>query len=78
MQTMPRLKPPKEVVCPCGNTLTLDRHRTWCEKCGKAVYYEVQDQRRHKFNSLYITGLILLVFGFLTYVFIELIVRPLI
>ena len=70
-------KPPKKVTCRCGNTLTLDRYRTWCEKCGQAVYYNAKNQRRHKLNTIYISALILSVFGFLAYIFVELIAKPL-
>ncbi len=74
---MPATKTPKQATCQCGNILTLDRYRTWCEKCGQPVYYDAKDQRRHKMNSLYIIGLIVSVFGFLTYIFVELIAKPL-
>jgi len=74
---MPQTKPSKTKTCSCGNTVTVNRFRTWCEKCGQAVYYEDKDQRRHKINTIYVGAMIVMVLGFLTYVFIELIAEPL-
>lgn len=75
---MPELKPPKKVTCQCGNRLTVDSQRTWCEKCGQPVYYKAKEQQRHKYNTIYIGALIVTVFGFLAYIFIELIATPLV
>lgn len=74
---MPELKQTKQVTCACGNRMELDRHRTWCEKCGQAVYYDARDQRKHKFNNYYIIAIFVTVMGFLTYIFIEMIAKPL-
>ena len=74
---MPDKKAPITKTCACGNPITVDRHRTWCEKCGQPVYYNAKDQNHHKLNTIYVGAMIVLVLGFLTYVFIELIAEPL-
>lgn len=69
--------PPKDVQCKCGNQLTVDSVRTWCEKCGKPVYYNPKDQNKHKLNNYYISILILAAIAFLGYIFMEMIAVPL-
>lgn len=68
---------PKTVTCRCGHSFTADRDRSWCEKCCEAVYYNVKDKNKHRYNSMYVVGVILAVITFLTYVFMELIAVPL-
>jgi len=68
---------PKEVTCDCGHTFTIDRRRYWCEKCGKPVYYDLREKHQHKYNTLLVYGIFLAAITFLTYVFIELIVKNL-
>ena len=67
---------PKEIQCDCGHTFTIDRKRYWCEKCANPVYYDAKDKKKHKYNTMYVYGVILGVITFLTYIFIELIVTP--
>jgi predicted nucleic acid-binding Zn ribbon protein len=69
--------PAKTVTCACGHSFTSTRHRSWCEKCCDAVYYHDKDKNRHRFNSMYVVGVIVAVVMFLTYVFMELIATPL-
>ncbi len=68
---------PKQVTCQCGNTFVSSRDRIWCEKCADAVYYHDKDKNKTKLNNIYVTGVIVAVVGFLTYVFMELIAHPL-
>ena len=68
---------PKPVTCQCGHTFTSSRDRSWCEKCASAVYYHEKDKNKDKLNHLYVTGVIVAVMGFLTYVFLEIIATPL-
>ncbi|GAB6905519.1 hypothetical protein DESC_290026 [Desulfosarcina cetonica] len=68
---------PKTAICRCGHTMTLTRHRTWCEKCCEAVYYHEKDKNRHRINSIYVVGVILAAITFLTYIFMEMIAVPL-
>jgi len=67
---------PKQITCRCGHSFTIDRHRSWCEKCCDAVYYHEKDRNKYRNNNIYVIGLILAAVTFLTYVFIELIASP--
>jgi hypothetical protein len=67
----------KQVTCRCGHAFITDRNRSWCEKCCEAVYYHEKDRNKHRLNHLYVTGIIVAVVTFLTYVFMELIATPL-
>ena len=67
---------PKTVECQCGNAIEMTQESDWCTQCANKVFYEEKDQRRHRWNSIYIYGIVLAVVTFLTYVFLELIVKP--
>ena len=68
---------PKQVTCQCGHSFVSDRDRSWCERCANAVYYHKKDRNKFKLNNMYITGVIVAVITFLTYIFMELIAHPL-
>ena len=68
---------PKAVTCQCGHTFTSNRDRIWCDRCAHAVYYHEKDKNKYKHSNMYITGVIVAVLTFLTYVFMELIATPL-
>lgn len=67
--------PPKEISCGCGHQLLMQKRFDWCINCGKRVYYHSRDRRWGKLRHYYVLTLILAIFGFLTYVFIELLVK---
>ena len=69
--------PAKEVTCQCGNTMTLEVRNLRCIKCGKHLFYNAQEARRHRFNIFYVVALFALAAGFITYLFMEMIVKPL-
>ena len=73
---MPAL-PPKDVVCDCGHALTIERNKILCIKCGKYVFYNAAERRKHKTNKMYIVLAIASALGLITYFFIELIAKPL-
>ena len=73
---MPSL-PPKDVVCDCGHAFTIERNKILCIKCGKYVFYNVEERRKHKTNTIYIVLAIAAALGLITYFFIELIAIPL-
>jgi hypothetical protein len=56
--------------------MTIDRRRYWCEKCMNPVFYNPDDKRKHKMNSYYFWGVVLAVFTFITYLFLEMVVTP--
>ena len=73
---MPTL-PPKDVVCKCGHTMTIDRKKILCIKCGKYVFYNEEERRKHQTNTVYVVIAFASALGLITYFFIELIVTPL-
>jgi hypothetical protein len=67
----------KKVKCDCGEIVALREKKKWCDKCGKPVFYDPKDARRHKINNIYIVTLVVAAFTFLTYIFLEMIASPL-
>jgi hypothetical protein len=68
--------PPKELRCSCGHTFVSDKNKTWCNQCMQPVFYNSKDQRANRLNNYYTCAAVVLVMGFLTYLFIELIMGP--
>jgi hypothetical protein len=68
---------PKEVACKCGHVSTLETNKLLCIKCGKYVFYNSQEKRRHQAKTIYAVVMLALGLGFVTYLFIEMIVTPL-
>jgi DNA-directed RNA polymerase subunit RPC12/RpoP len=68
--------PSKEIVCDCGNRITSQQRSNWCPKCGRQVFYDPKDKLKGRINRIYITALMALIIGLVTYFFIELIVTP--
>jgi len=73
---MPSL-PSKDVVCDCGHAFTIETKKIMCIKCGKYVFYNAEERRKHKTNTVYIVLAIASALGLITYFFIELIATPL-
>jgi hypothetical protein len=69
--------PPKEVLCKCGHVSSLETNKLLCIKCGKYVFYDSQEKRRHQAKTIYAVVMLALGLGFITYLFIEMIVTPL-
>jgi len=68
---------PKTVECKCGHAFETNLHKSWCEKCCSPVFYHAKDQRRHKWSSYYMMTVMATVLLFVTYLFVELIAKPL-
>jgi hypothetical protein len=68
---------PKEVACECGHAMTLTLRKLRCVKCGKYIFYNELEKRRHRVNSIYFLMMFALGVGFVIYFFIEMIVDPL-
>jgi len=66
---------PVDVTCKCGNVVQVKKERTWCTKCGHAVYADPKKQRMHKLNYWYLSLIFIGTVFFLVYVYIELIIR---
>lgn len=69
--------PSKDVVCKCGHTTTLTTRKLICVKCGKYVFYNDAEKRRHQMNAFYMIAMLALGIGIITYLFMEMIVTPL-
>jgi hypothetical protein len=68
---------PKDITCPCGHINTLTSKRLLCIKCGKYVFYDENEKRRYRYQSWYVTSLIVLALGLIVYFFVELVLNPL-
>ncbi len=67
--------PPKEVICDCGHSTRMQKRFGWCINCGKRLYYDAKDRRLGKWRHHLTLVAILSVFLFLTYVFMEFLVK---
>ena len=65
------------VTCDCGHTFTTDRKTDWCDKCGKRVFKDPKDKRRHKYNQIYYFAIIVLAVTFIGWVFLEMLMPSL-
>jgi hypothetical protein len=68
---------PKLVECKCGHTFESSKHKSWCEKCCRPVFYHSKDQRRHQLSSYYLITMMISAMVFVTYLFLEMIAKPL-
>ena len=68
---------PKQLTCRCGNSFEATRQKTWCQKCCRPVFYFEKDQRKHQLNNYYMMTMVIMVIMFISYLFVELIARPL-
>jgi hypothetical protein len=69
--------PAKKIECQCGHTMTLTTRKLRCVKCGGYLFYNEDEKRRHRTNSFYVIAMFVLAAGILTFLFVELIVEPL-
>ncbi len=66
----------RNISCACGRTTTLSTPTLRCEQCGRYVFYDDRERRRHR-NSVFITTILMLsAFGFVAYLFIEMVAVP--
>ncbi len=72
------MQPAKRVIiCVCGNPIETSNNYAWCLKCGKKSFSTPRDAFKDKLNHYYVYGAIASVMTFLTYIFIEMIAKPL-
>jgi len=67
----------KKIECQCGHAVNLTTRKLRCVKCGEFLFYNESERRRHRNNSFYVIAMFVLAAGVLTYLFVELIVDPL-
>jgi hypothetical protein len=68
---------PKDVACTCGHITSLANRKLLCIKCGKYVFYDEQEKKAHRRQTLYFTFVIVMALGFVTYFFVEMVLGPL-
>jgi hypothetical protein len=68
---------PKDVTCLCGHITSLASRKLMCIKCGKYVFYDEHEKKTHRRQSLYLTAVIVMALGFVTYFFVEMVLGPL-
>lgn len=66
----------REVGCTCGRKMTLSTPALRCEHCGRTVFYDDNERRRHRIRVGVTTLLMLAAFGLVAYLFIEMVVVP--
>lgn len=69
--------PAKKIECQCGHTMNVNARKLRCVKCGQFLFYNENERWRDRMNSFYMVAMFVLAAGFLTYLFVELIVEPL-
>jgi len=68
----------KTLTCDCGQTIVSARPKEYCPKCGRPVFADPAQQRRHKASHFFIWAAFLLTLTFIVYLFVEMIAKPLI
>lgn len=68
---------PKDVACSCGHITNLTTIKLLCIKCGKHVFYNEQERKAHRRQTLYFTAVIVMALSFVTYFFVEMVLGPL-
>jgi predicted nucleic acid-binding Zn ribbon protein len=63
----------KDIRCQCGHVTTLTTRKLMCIKCGKYVFYNDTERRRHRNSMLYLTAMLALGLGVFIYLFIEMV-----
>jgi hypothetical protein len=68
---------PKDVACSCGHVTNLSTRKLMCIKCGKYVFYNEEERKTHRRQTLYLLAVIAMALGFTTYFFVEMVLGPL-
>lgn len=68
---------PKDVACACGHITNLTTRKLLCIKCGKYVFYNEQERKTHRRQTLYFIAVTVMALGFITYFFVEMVLGPL-
>lgn len=68
--------PTKEIRCACGHVSRLTSAKMLCVNCGKYVFYDPREQRRHRQNTIYMLAIMALGIGMFLYFFIEIVAVP--
>ena len=68
---------PKDIPCPCGHVTTLTTRKLMCIKCGKYVFYNEDEKKAHRRQTFFVTSVMVMALGFVTYFFVEMVLGPL-
>jgi hypothetical protein len=68
---------PKDVTCSCGHVTRLANRKLLCIKCGKYIFYNDEEKKTHRRQTLYVTMILVLALGFVAYFFVEMVLGPL-
>ena len=68
---------PKDVTCTCGHITQLSTRKLMCIKCGKYVFYNEEERKTHRRQTLYILTVTVMALGFISYFFVEMVLGPL-
>lgn len=68
---------PKDIPCPCGHVTTLTARKLMCIKCGKYVFYNEDERKAHRRQTFFVTSVVVMALGFVTYFFVEMVLGPL-
>jgi uncharacterized paraquat-inducible protein A len=68
---------PKDVACSCGHITNLTTKKLLCIKCGKYVFYDENERKSYKRQSLYVAAIIVMALGFFAFFFVEMLLNPL-
>jgi hypothetical protein len=66
-----------QLNCSCGHSVATDKAKVYCDKCGRPIFADPKEIWKYRFNHLFVLVMILAVFGFIAYIFIEMIATPL-
>jgi len=67
---------PKDVACACGHVTNLTTKKLLCIKCAKYVFYDENEKKLHRRQSLYVTAIIVMALSFVAYFFVEMVLGP--
>ena len=65
-----------ELTCECGYAFTSEKQMDYCGKCGRKVFLDPAEGRKHKINNFYMGTLIVAVLAFIAFIFVEVIAIP--
>jgi hypothetical protein len=67
---------PHELTCDCGHSFVSEKEKDYCGKCGRKVFLDPREGRRHRLNNYYMGTLIVAVIAFITFIFVEIVAIP--
>jgi len=66
----------QELTCSCGHSFASEKERDYCAKCGRKVFLDPVEGRKHRLNNYYMGTLIVAVLAFVAFIFVEVVAVP--